>query len=121
MNTSFALALFAGAVSASDWHQQHSAPAAPQYPQQGHYSGYQHYQQQPSYQHYQQQPSYHHQQYSAPHYGSYNPWGQPQHYEAPEEPVKPEGWFSVDEQFSPPRIQYKPTKLHETTYASCQW
>ena len=112
MNTSFALALFAGAVSASDWHQQHSAPAAPQYPQQGHYSGYQHYQ---------QKPSYHHQQYSAPHYGSYNPWGQPQHHMAPPAPVVPEGWFSADSQFSPPRIQYVPAQIHEQTMASCQF
>ena len=34
-------------------------------------------------------------------------------------PDKPEGWFSASMQYSPPKIQYIPAKLHKPTYSIC--
>lgn len=39
----------------------------------------------------------------------------------PEEPEIPEGWYSADMQFRPAGIPYVPAKLHEPTFAICEW
>ena len=41
--------------------------------------------------------------------------------EEPEEPEIPEGWYSADMQFRPAGIPYVPAKLHEPTFAICEW
>ena len=38
----------------------------------------------------------------------------------PDEPVKPEGYYSIDMQFKPATIPYVPAKLHEPTFAVCE-